>query len=131
MGHLDTIFGRSKGGIAPSGWTCEHLPYLVELDNYGVSKRPGQPGTPYFTWGYDEICWFAQLPEADRNAWLEYAWKWMREHDANGWLQMPGSRPLDAPANGSRWYWANTRSDATPKGFNQETTIKTIWAANQ
>ena len=28
------IFGRSKGGITPSGWSCESLPYLVEFDNW-------------------------------------------------------------------------------------------------
>jgi hypothetical protein len=128
MGHLDTIYGRSKGGMTPSGWSCAQLPYLVELDNYGVSAKPGQPGTPYFTWGYDEISWFAHQPENYRNDWLRYAWKWLREHDTNGWLQMPGSRTLHAPVNGLWWYWANTRSPATPDGFNQEETIKAIWA---
>ena len=128
MGHLDTIYGRSKGGISPSGWGCAHLPYLVEFDNYGVSAKPGQPGTPYFTWGYDEISWFAHQPEQYRNDWLRYAWDWLRANDTNGWLQMPGSRTLHAPVNGQSWYWANTRSAATLEGFNQEETIKSIWA---
>jgi lysophospholipase L1-like esterase len=128
MGHLDSIYGRSKGGLTPSGWSCPHLPYLVELDNYGVSARPGQPGTAYFTWGYDEISWFAHQPEHYRNEWLRYAWNWLREKDPNGWLQMPGSRTLHAPVGGRHWYWANTRSAATPEGFNQEETIKAIWA---
>lgn len=128
MGFHDTLYGRSKGGTTPSGWACDHLPYLVELDNYGVSSKPGQPGTPYFTWGYDEICWFARQPEAYRNEWLCYAWRWLRDNDPNGWLQMPGSRTLAAPVDGKHWYWANTRSKATPDGFNQEETIKAIWA---
>jgi hypothetical protein len=128
MGHLDTIYGRSQGGLTPSGWSCAHLPYLVELDNYGVSDRPGQPGAAYFTWGYDEISWFAHQPEPYRNDWLRYAWSWLREHDANGWLEMPGSRTIQAPFAGHDWYWANTRSPATPDGFNQEETIKAIWA---
>jgi len=51
MGYLDSIFGRSKGGITPSGWKCQSLPYLVELDNYGTSLRPGGPGTPLFHLG--------------------------------------------------------------------------------
>ena len=128
MGFLDTIYGRSKGGLTPSGWSCAHLPYLVEFDNYGVSARPDQPGTPYFTWGYDEISWFAHQPEAYRNEWLRYAWKWLQEHDPNGRLQMPGSRTLHAPVGSQSWYWANTRSPATPEGFNQEQTVKAIWA---
>ena len=66
--------------------------------------------------------------EAYRNQWLDYAWNWIRRQDANGWLQMPGSRTLAAPAQGKRWYWANTASAAVPTGFNQEETIKAIWA---
>jgi hypothetical protein len=33
LGFSDGIYGRSKGGTAPNGWSCEHLPYLVEIDN--------------------------------------------------------------------------------------------------
>lgn len=131
MGYLDSIFGRSKGGITPSGWKCEHLPYLVELDNFGRSRREGQNIGAHWIWGYDEICWFAHQSEAYRNQWLRYAWNWVRENDPNGYLQMPGSRVLAAPVNGKRWYWANTRSDAVPDGFNQEETIKAIWAADK
>ncbi|MCC6446035.1 MAG: hypothetical protein IT210_21600 [Armatimonadetes bacterium] len=128
VGYLDSIFGRSKGGIAPSGWKCDHLPYLVELDNYGISDRPGQPGASYYTFGYDEITWFAHQPESYRNEWLRYAWQWVREHDKNGYLQMPGSRCLSAPINGQSWYYANTRSAACPQGFGQEKAIKAIWS---
>ena len=39
-----------------------------------------------------------------------------------------GSRTLHAPVGGQGWYWANTRSATTPEGFNQEETIKAIWA---
>ena len=47
---------------------------------------------------------------------------------SNGHLQLPGSRVLspgkpDAP----RWYWANTKSEACPQGFNTEDTIKELW----
>jgi hypothetical protein len=126
----DAIYGRSRGGLTPSGWRCEHLPYLVELDNWGVSDRPGQPRVGgCWTWGYDEISWFAHQDEHYRNRWLRYAWKWVRENDPNGFFQMPGSRILHAAVEGRRWYFANTRSEATPDGFNQEETIRAIWAA--
>jgi len=131
MGYLDTIFGRSKGGVTPSGWSCKHLPYLAELDNFGVSRHPGRPADDCFVWGYDEICWFARQSEPYRNDWLRYAWKWIREHDANGFLQMPGSRCLAAPASGHRHYRANTASPACPEGFNQEETIRAIWASDR
>lgn len=130
MGAMDSIYGRSKGGLAPSGWQCEHLPYLVELDNWGVSNRPGQPNAGgCWVWGYDEISWFAHQDEAYRNEWLRYAWNWVREHDRSGFFQMPGSRVLHAPVGDRPWYYANTRSGAAPQGFGQEETIKAIWLA--
>ena len=128
VGFTDAIYGRSRGGIAPSGWRCDHLPYLVEIDNWGVSDRPGQPGVGgCWVWGYDEMSWFAHQPEAYRNQWLRYAWKWVREHDPAGYLQMPGSRIVHAPVNGKHWYFANTPSDAVPDGGGQEETIRQIW----
>jgi hypothetical protein len=129
MGAFDSIYGRSMGGVSPSGWRCDHLPYLVELDNWGVSGTPGQPHAgSCWVWGYDEISWFAHQDQAYRNRWLRYAWNWVREHDPNGFFQMPGSRVLHAPANGHGWYYGNTKSEATPRGFGQEETIKEIWA---
>jgi hypothetical protein len=127
-GYTDAIYGRSKGGITPSGWRCEHLPYLVELDNYGRSRKPGEAGMGRFwVWGWDEITWFSQQPEDYRNEWLRYAWKWVREHDAAGYVQMPGIRCLAGAANGKRWYHVNKSSTATPDGFGQEEAIRVIW----
>jgi hypothetical protein len=127
VGYSDSLYLRSKGGVTPSGWSCEHLPYLAEFDNFGRSN-PGKPSKSPFIWGWDEITWFALMPEAERNDWLRYAWKWLKATDPDGHLQMPGSRVLtpgkpDAP----RWYWANTRSDACPRGFNTEETIRELW----
>jgi hypothetical protein len=129
MGAFDSIYGRSKGGIAPSGWQCQHLPYLVELDNWGVSNRPGKPHVgSCWVWGYDEISWFAHQDETYRNEWLRYAWDWVREHDPNGFFQMPGSRVLHAPVGRQSWYYANQKSEAVPQGLNQEETIKAVWS---
>jgi hypothetical protein len=131
VGFSDGLYGRSKGGRTPSGWSCEHLPYLVEIDNWGVSKTPGQPRAgSIWIWGYDEITWFAQQSEAYRNDWLRYAWDWVRKTDTNAWLQMPGSRTLAHPVGAKRWYYANRPGPATPDGFNQEDTLGAIWAAN-
>jgi hypothetical protein len=138
VGYSDGIYGRSHGGTAPSGWQCEHLPFLVEFDNFGGTRTPGQAsqahGASIFTWGYDEITWLAQQPGAYRNQWLHYAWNWLKEHDRNGFLEMPGGRMLtNGPAvagEGSgrlNWYFANTKSPACPNGFSQEETIKAIW----
>jgi hypothetical protein len=124
QGYSDAIYGRSKGGITPSGWSCEHLPYLVEFDNYGRSRKPGQAGMgQVWVWGWDEITWFSQQPEAYRNEWLAYAWRWIREHDPAGYLEMPGMRCLSGAADGKRWYYVHQAETATPDGFGQEATI--------
>ena len=127
VGYADSIFKRSKGGLTPSGWSCEHLPYLVEFDNFG-SNHPGKPSHSPYIWGWDEITWFALMPEAKRNAWLRYAWKWLKDTDPDGHLEMPGSRILSAENHeGPDWYWANTCSDAYPGGSNTEGSIRELW----
>jgi hypothetical protein len=131
-GYTDALYGRSRGGVTPSGWKCDHLPYLVEFDNYGRSRRPGEAGQGRFwVWGWDEITWFSQQPEQARNDWLRYAGNWVRTNDTNGYVQMPGMRVLSGGPNGKRWYDVHTPSAATPNGFGQEQTIKAIWAADQ
>ena len=132
IGYTDSLFTRSKGGITPSGWSCDHLPFLVEFDNFGGRNQGQSTRGTIFIWGYDEITWFSVLPEAQRNEWLHYAWKWIADNDPNGHLEMPGSRVISPPRGGGgpRWFWANTRSDACPSGSNTEETIKEIWAVD-
>jgi hypothetical protein len=89
----------------------------------GISDR-------YWIWGYDEIGWFAHQVEEERNAWLRYAQHWLKAHDANGFLEMPGMRGLADPAGSQHSYYANTQSADCPEGFSQEETIKAIWQAN-
>lgn len=128
-GHLDTIYGRSMGGITPSGWKCTSLPYLVELDNGRSTDKQGQPNVNggYAIWGYDEISWFAHQPSAYRNRWLHYAAQWLRKNDWDGFFEMPGSRPLSAPVGDQTYYFANSPSAEFPQGFGQEEAIKDIF----
>ena len=129
-GFSDGIYGHSKGGSTPSGWSCEHLPYLVEIDNWGASRHPGQSGQGgIWVWGYDEITWFVHQPQEYRAGWLRYAWDWVRKTDPAGHLQMPGSRTLRSPLDGKRWYFANRRSEAVPDGLGDEAAIRSIWAS--
>jgi hypothetical protein len=129
IGFSDGIYNRSKGGITPSGWTCEHLPYLVEQDNWGVSKTPGQAKAGgIWIWGYDEITWFAHQSEEYRANWLRYAWDWVAKADPNGHLEMPGSRTMRSPLDQKWWYYANTKSAAVPEGLGDEKAIREIWA---
>jgi len=130
VGHTDALYLRSKGGITPSGWKCDHLPYLVEFDNYGVSKNPGKENAgdiPFWVWGYDEISWFAHQDKAYRTQWLHYAYDWIKKTDVNGHLEMPGGRQTTSPLDHKRWYFANKQSTAVPDGQGDEDTIKDIW----
>ena len=131
VGFSDSIYGRSKGGLTFSGWKCDHLPYLVEIDNWGASKQPGKAKAGgIWVWGYDEITWFAHQSEQYRNDWLRYAWVWVPKADPNGHFQMPGSRTLRSPLDKKRWYYANTPSPTVPEGYGQEETIRAIWATD-
>jgi hypothetical protein len=128
VGFSDGIYNRSKGGTTFSGWKCEHLPYLVELDNYGSSRTPGKSGAgSIWVWGYDEITWFAHQDKSYRAAWLKYAWDWVRKSDPNAYLQMPGSRTCSS--RDIRWYFANNPSPACPNGLGDEEAIRAVWAA--
>jgi hypothetical protein len=128
VGFSDGIYNRSKGGVTFSGWKCEHLPYLVELDNYGSSRTPGKAGAGgIWVWGYDEITWFAHQDKSYRAGWLKYAWDWVRKTDSSAYLQMPGSRTCSS--RDIRWYFANNPSPACPHGFGDEEAIRAVWAA--
>jgi len=128
MGHMDSLYGRSIGGVTPSGWKCAHLPYLVEFDNFEPSGKEGVNTGAHWIWGWDEITWlYLQSPEY-RSEWLRYAWKWVGEHDPNGFLQMPGSRCLQPPR---KWFFAAAKSPAIPDGIDLEGTIKQIWDEDQ
>lgn len=132
VGFADSIFLRSKGGLTSSGWQCEHLPYLVELDNWGASKNPGQAGQGgNWVWGYDEITWFAHQSKQYRSEWLEYAWNWVRKTDSNGYLEMPGSRTMLSPLDHRQWYYANVPSSAVPEGLGDEEAIRAIWKSDR
>jgi len=131
------IFGRSAGGTTPSGWSTESLPYLVEVDNFGISDAPGEPTDGHFVWGYDEICWFARQPEWYRDGWLAYAHDWVAENTASGQFQMPTNRtiypaPVDVTYEDETYtanrYRANAPSSAMPTGFGQEETIAEVWS---
>lgn len=130
-GYLDSLFGRSAGGVSPSGWRCEHLPYLVELDNFEGTPHPGENIGGHWCWGWDEISWFANQPGEYRNQWLRYAWSWIRKTDPNGFLQMPASRCLVNGPEGKGWYWGHMPSATAPDGFGQEDTIQGIWAEDR
>jgi len=129
VNYLDGLYLKSKGCITPSGWKCDNLPYLAEFDNFGRNRAGGNIPTleSPFVWGWDEISWLSLQPEDYRNEFIKYAYKWIKETDPNGHLQMPGCRMISCPNESSGSYRVNTRSEACPIGYSQEETIKSLW----
>ena len=129
VGYIDSLYRKSRGCITPSGWECDSLPYLVEFDNFGMSRTPGEATLDsHFIWGYDEISWFYLLSDEARTAWLKYAYHWLRENDPNGFLQMPAGRVITTPnREGGRRFRANPPSERIPNGKNLEAAIKELW----
>lgn len=95
--HKDTLCRRSKPGVLPIGVRVERIPYLVELDNFGYSGKPGVDTGDFFIWGYDEVSWFARMSREQQGDWLRYAHGWLRANDPNGYLQV-ATRRLVTPA---------------------------------
>ena len=128
LNYSDSLFGRSRGGIHPSGWTADPLPFLVEFDNFGVSKSPGEPDhDSIFAWGYDEITWFSLQPLEYRAEFLRYVNGWVNSRYPEGWVQMPSRRMTTESREKRGRYMANTPSDACPLGRGDEKIIAEIW----
>ncbi len=133
VGYDSSIYQKSQGGVAPSGWECESLPYIVELDNSGTDwdyqGRSDNP-TEIWPWGWEEINWFSHCSPTYRAEWLKYAVSWLKETDPVGFVQMPLKIPTENRyPNGLRvWYRANTLSTQCPMGFSDEQAIREAWA---
>jgi len=129
VGWKDAVYCKTGAAITPSGWATQHMPYLVEFDNYGVSDHPGKCNNPGELWGYDEISWFYSLGEGRREEFLEYAYNWIRTTDPAGHLQMPGRRGVTLSKNPSVFFMARAvaKSEEVPYGMGLEATIKKLW----
>lgn len=135
VGYSSAIFGKSMGGETYNGWSCDQLPYLVELDNWGPFDTvplniPARDGLR--CWGYDEISWFANQPAEYRRAWLRYADAWVRACEPGvSFFAMPGQRVAylydkDKKLLGNRYFCYDKARFAA--GFGDESTICAIWA---
>lgn len=135
VGHGDAIYTKSLGGITPSGWECESLPYMVEFDNSGADDvHTCDNPSWYWPWGWDEATWFARNTPEYRNYYLRYAVNWLEENDPVGHLEMPGSITISAdpiPIEGTdRFIWTyrlNNPSPIFPHAFGQEDVVKELW----
>ena len=137
--------GFSEGGENPNGFSGDVMPYLMEYDNWGgkVVEHPEQLPRRELAqrdwWGYDQIGWFANQPEAERNHFLEYTYRWVQVNNVNAFFEAPFRRMLsDAAVTCARAdngqtdvqhnYQINRRSPACPMGFGQEDVLRACWA---
>jgi hypothetical protein len=125
-----SIYQKTKGGLTPSGWTCDRMPYLVEFDNFEISSTPGKRSevTDPFIWGYDEITWFSLKDIEDQKKWLEYAYRWIKQHDLLGHLQMPVTRVVVDGESERHKYKANIPGNGCKQGTGLEEKIKELWS---
>ena len=132
-GHSDSIYGKSLGGMTYSGWECDSLPYLVELDNYGDDAASLNVPSPddMRTWGMDEITWYANQPAWYRAEFLEYAYQWvMTVAEGDGFFAMPGQRVArlyDENGNVTQWQYYAYDPANHDLGCGDQAVIKEIW----
>jgi hypothetical protein len=95
-GYLDSMFNQKDGF---------YRPFLVEFDNFGVSKTPGEPTIDsHYIWGYDEITWFAIQKKEYRHDFLRYITEWVNSRYPDGWVQYPSHRMIKVPVS---FIWKN------------------------
>lgn len=120
------------------------MPYLMEYDNWG-GKVVGHPenltreelaGSDW--WGYDQIGWFANQSEEERNHFLEYTYCWTEINNRNAYFEIPLRRMLsdaavvmDSAIDGKKGlqetYQLNNPSMDCPFGFGQEDIVADLW----
>jgi hypothetical protein len=125
----DSIYNQSGGGITPSGWETESLPYVVVFDHgYSQGSRAANSG-PEFVDGFDEITWFSRLPFEERNVMLAYLFKEVQSIDSQAYLSMPGISPvyINHEEYPQSWYFSHDPQEYE-NGFGQENTIKDLWS---
>ncbi len=139
---IDSIYGRSAGGINPSGWETDYNPFLCEFDNSGKDDSvKDQNLGRFWPWGYDEITWFTKQPPNRRSEILINFYAWIKTNYKYGNMQMPTRVPLampftvyfeskefgTTPFSNIHYFKANTQSATSLVSFNLERTIKNLW----
>jgi Outer membrane receptor for ferric coprogen and ferric-rhodotorulic acid len=135
-GYEDSLYGRSLGGTTHSGWKCDNLLYLVELDNY-VGYYPDKVDKSTADWwGFDEISWFVNQPYSYQREYLAYAYKWVSETDSGvGHFEMPGTRTAAIRTGDDLSVITQTNFHPFDKifysgGTDVENIIREVWVAD-
>jgi hypothetical protein len=141
-GFLDSIYGKSAGGINPSGWYTDYNPFVVEFDNSGYDQVNKDKNLgAFWPWGYDEITWFSKQPANRRTEILTTFYNWINDNYQYGNILFPARVPLAYPFtltytsaaygketfNNINVFKANTQSANCILSFNLESTMKSLW----
>ena len=126
-GFIDSIYGRSLGGVTPSGVYQRHQRFLVEVDNGYAGPIPGGCDLPECVWGYDEITWFARQSAERRDVLLRYFWRRVPELDPAGRFQVPALRPLQAVLDTGCNQYLLHDPDSALCGAGQVATVLDMW----
>lgn len=131
--YTDAIYGKSLGGKTHSGWETDTLPYLVELDNFGVDEATRNTPTcnSIYVWGMDEISWFANQPDDYRRQFLDYANKWVTSCEpGKSFFAMPCERTARIyRADGTVASYVYRGYASQNGGCGDQATVKAIWQA--
>lgn len=127
-GYLDSIYGRSAGGLNPNGWMTEENPYIVEFDNCNVWTDTVYPTGTITPWGKDESTWFMLQPMGTHGKVLEQLHKEITEiSGGNGHLLLPCHQPLARQFMGVAMIKPYTESGVYYLGLDFEDTVKSIY----
>ncbi len=126
-GFLDSIYGRSLGGVTPSGTFVRNQRFLVEVDNGYAGPSAGGCDLPECVWGHDEITWFARQPAERRDELLRYFWARVPELDPVGRFQAPAVRPVQSLlAKGCERYMMHDGGDVSCGGGQVDAVLE-MW----
>ncbi|MBQ8159778.1 MAG: hypothetical protein IJ083_03420 [Clostridia bacterium] len=137
--------GFSEGGDNPNGFSGQVMPYLMEYDNWGgrvVGENENLTREELARrdwWGYDQIGWFANQMQADRDRFIEYTYRWTQINNRHAYFEIPLRRMLSDAAvcmhradSGKEEmqtsYQLNRASKKCPMGFGQEDAVAACWA---
>ena len=126
--------GKSGGGISPEGVYEKALPILYEFDNWGGRDKWAYENLSYEEraweqwWGGDQISWFANQSEEERNKFLDYTMRWTAVNNPDAFFAFPVRRPAESGevVDNYSFYQFNNKSENCKNGFSQEDKIKEI-----
>lgn len=113
-------------GVSPGGWFTAEYPYLLEYDN--SSGLSGDNTKAKNMWGYDQISWITNQPDAYRRQFIKDTYKTVEGYGAASHVALPGRRTAYVLKKGKQSYYVMNDASYYASGFSDEATIKEIFS---